>query len=175
MGKQANPAACFVCGAGVLRTNREMRVNRHHFCSKDCWREYVSSVGRATKECPICKKSFSGFSSYLKRHECCSRICGRAMSRMRKGHKAWLDRHGYWNVMHYRAGRRQACRVHVLIAEMVLKRPLKEGEVVHHINLNTKDNRHKNLLICTNGYHRQIHSKMAYIYAKEHFAGAQQC
>jgi hypothetical protein len=65
-----------------------------------------------------------------------------------------------------RVGSRRIPR-YILIAEKVLKRPLKtlplgnpNGEVVHHINLDHQDNRNKNLLICTQSYHIALHNKM---------------
>ncbi len=61
-------------------------------------------------------------------------------------------------------------REHVLIAEAVLRRPLKRGEVVHHINGDKADNRRKNLLICTRDYHNWLHARMSYLYQREHFA-----
>lgn len=47
---------------------------------------------------------------------------------------------------------------HDLIAEKVLGRPLKRGEVVHHINGDNTDSRNCNLLICTQSYHAWLHS-----------------
>ena len=58
---------------------------------------------------------------------------------------------------------------HILIAEKALGRRLRCGEVVHHINADHADNRNQNLLICTTGYHRQLHENMALAYAREHF------
>ena len=58
---------------------------------------------------------------------------------------------------------------HVVIAEKVLGRRLGKNEVVHHIDGDRKNNRNDNLLLCSIGYHRQLHEKMALLYQIEHF------
>ena len=49
---------------------------------------------------------------------------------------------------------------HVIIAEIVLGKPLPLGAVVHHHNKIRSDNRKPNLVICeNNAYHQHIHKR----------------
>ena len=50
--------------------------------------------------------------------------------------------------------------VHRHVAEMMLGRKLKKGEVVHHKNRNKLDNRRSNLWVCRNqAEHESFHRK----------------
>lgn len=46
------------------------------------------------------------------------------------------------------------------VAETVLGRPLKTGEVVHHIDENKGNDANDNLLVCSDSYHKMLHRKM---------------
>lgn len=51
--------------------------------------------------------------------------------------------------------------VHCVIAEKVLGRNLRRGEMVHHFDGDGLNNLHKNLLICDRSYHGWFEKKMA--------------
>ena len=57
--------------------------------------------------------------------------------------------------MTQKGGRERA--VHILLAERLLGRPLKENEVVHHINGDKTDNRLENLRVMERGEHTRLH------------------
>jgi hypothetical protein len=65
-------------------------------------------------------------------------------------------------------GKTRGKPVHIEIAERVLGRPLKKGEVVHHINCRRDDNRNSNLLICSSKYHSWLHWQYAQRFAALH-------
>ena len=58
---------------------------------------------------------------------------------------------------------------HRAVAERAIGRKLKSNEIVHHINMDKTDNRHKNLLVCSQSYHRWLESDYAKRFAKEKF------
>jgi HNH endonuclease len=65
----------------------------------------------------------------------------------------------------------RAKKLHIILAEKALGRPLQKSECVHHINFDRSDNRPSNLLICTQKYHAWLHQEMGRRWALEHLAG----
>lgn len=60
---------------------------------------------------------------------------------------------------HANADKRGYVREHVLVMSASMGRPIVRGEIVHHINGNTGDNRLENLELTTPGRHATIHHK----------------
>ena len=55
-------------------------------------------------------------------------------------------------------------RMHIIIAEKyILRRKLKQGECVHHINMNKLDYSVNNLWICNNKTHKIAHNSYNYM------------
>jgi len=49
---------------------------------------------------------------------------------------------------------------HKLIAERLIGRPLRDDEVVHHINGDKTDNRPENLMVMTRSEHMKLHAQI---------------
>ena len=60
----------------------------------------------------------------------------------------------------YVAGYGNSRKIHILMAERVLGRPLPDGAHVHHVNENSMDNTPSNLVICPDAaYHKLLHRR----------------
>jgi len=79
------------------------------------------------------------------------------------------DKDGYVLILakeHPRADCRGYLREHILIAERVLGRPLKDDECVHHLDTNPANNNPGNLVICPDqAYHMLLHQRTRALHA----------
>jgi len=155
-------STCKICGKEFETRQYEINRGKGKFCSRECssiyhsrfcgkdhWNygaEFTEEHKRKISEAQIGKKSHNWNGGKRKRN-----------SGPRKGYVEITVDGKY--VLEHRH-----------IAEGVLGRKLKKNEIVHHINGDKSDNRHCNLLICTNSYHQWFERKMAHLYKQEHFA-----
>lgn len=129
-----------------------------------------------TFNCETCQKEVTRLINGARRGRFCSLQCRRVLSvdRMVIGK--------YWHIRlpveerkrnHLRGHKARSHRAftpeHIVFAERALGRPLKKGEVVHHINCDQLDNSRGNLLVCTRAYHAWLHGEMSRRYGQEKF------
>lgn len=85
------------------------------------------------------------------------------------GHKKYRS-DGYITIYfpdHPRSTKEGYILEHVLVAECILGRWLKDNECVHHINGKRNDNRKENLVVMTKSEHMSLHSKKRWKERKE--------
>lgn len=137
--KYTDMLQCPVCGRIFRQKRKESR-----FCSRKCAGIYnIQSVFQANiKEIPVWdgveKKDMWTYSQIV-------------------------DNHGYYYAMcpqHPKALRNGYVYLHRLIVENYLGRLLKDDEVIHHKDLNKKNNSIDNLSVLSPGEHSKIHAEL---------------
>ena len=73
----------------------------------------------------------------------------------------WVDSGGYVRVKVV-TGKGRWKLEHVMVVERELGRPLRRGEIVHHVNGDRQDNRPENLYLCRDhSHHNEVHRSEA--------------
>lgn len=176
---------CDNCGAEINRKRYHAESRKNQFCNPKCYGIWITNnrVGKAHHAynkielpCTQCGKVVlrNPWQIRTKKRRFCSHPCylkWQSEATTGERHPSWrggrlIAKNGY---VYISLGGGKERAEHILIAEKVLGRPFKNGECVHHINMNKQDNRKENLIICSNSYHHSIHQKMARLYAIEKF------
>jgi hypothetical protein len=123
-----NMVECYTCGAVFHRPPALAKLNTRQFCSRDCYRENAIGPGNA---------NWRGGEIGDGR--------GRVMVYAPNHPNANL--YGGTHIFRYR-----------LVASRILGRPLRDDEVVHHINGDSSDDRPENLCVISQSEHAKLHN-----------------
>lgn len=140
--------ACETCGQPFTAAPSR----RRRFCSKSCARRAERRL-----EPRACRHCDSTFQPREDRQVYCSRRCANTQI-ARDTAPGRADRQRGTGTT-YRYVKRGGRHEHRVVAEQMLGRPLRAGEVVHHINNNGRDNRPENLEVLTRAEHSRIHTQ----------------
>ena len=125
---------CPICGKSFMRKSKEQV-----YCSIECSAKHLREIPKKHKEKPIWD--------------------GIERKNMWK-YSQVVDNHGYLYAMcpqHPKALKNGYIYLHRLIVENHLGRLLKDDEVIHHKDLNKKNNSIDNLMVLTSSKHSKLH------------------
>lgn len=160
---------CDCCGKEFVR--RPSKVKAVNYCSKEC----RHNATHRTLVCDTCGVSFERLTCWgIFEHNFCCQECAKVFTSRRM--TAYNEIH---NPTAMTGSRREALRyarlgksnkdtyektfgrhTHRVVAEQILGRPLRPGEVVHHIDGNKRNNNPENLMVfASQKEHTEWHAK----------------
>lgn len=146
---------CAHCGK--IFSLHESRLKEHNYCDKIC----RGAAKRITKPCAACGKPVTRLKCAMVKELCCDRTCASvylsrkmtAMNEELNPDRMTVETRTKIREAHLDSGegvfyeKTFGVHTHRTVAEMMLGRQLKPGEVVHHINEDIRDNRPENLMV----------------------------
>lgn len=163
---------CQHCGRLFEGRNDPSRTAR--YCSRGCSQAAQRMYRRDPVECPNCGITFTpnkqqarDLATGRQRLAFCSKECSRQYLPIKhagEGNPNWkggtVESNGYRYVRLKRHRVSPYYAEHKMVAEQMIGRPLREDEIVHHINGDKTDNRPENLMVMTRSEHMKLHAQL---------------
>ena len=167
-GFKGESKACAKCGKPFFRPIKISKAqwDKRTFCSKACAStkrvieddNVVVSMYESGMSCHEIAPFFLTSSTNISRilHKCGADV---EKYRIKKGGIS-VTEYGYLRFNHTKAnGSNAGRRLHDIIAEMKIGRPLSKDEIVHHLDGDKLNNHPNNLVVMTRGQHTTLHKK----------------
>lgn len=153
---------CDWCGKEFERYQSQINGKRHLFCSKACLASYSNKS--KNPEGYSLLKDLTGVSLHMTKLNLKlnpTRMNAEVRAKLRESRVS--EENGRTYAKYYGE------KVHRMVAEQIIGRPLKPGEVVHHIDGNKRNNNPENLLVLTASEHSRIHGKLNGLWSYKRF------
>ena len=131
---------CAWCGEAIIRYPSQFKGKRNIFCNRNCQHCYETKALNPDHY----RKNFTKSSEFLKKHNAefnKHRMTDEVRAKLREAQLARNRNNGKTYTKIY--GKHE----HRIVAEKKLGRKLKQGEVVHHIDGNKRNNSPDNLMV----------------------------
>ena len=150
--------SCDMCGKEFFKDSWKLR--EHNFCSRQCLADFSSK--KKNPEHYMDLKDFTNMGKFLSEHNKelnKTRMTSETRAKLRKAHLNSGEGKTYTKLY--------GVHEHRVIAEQMLGRPLKKGEVVHHIDGNCRNNAPENLMVLpSQKEHAELHARFNKIFGK---------
>lgn len=149
---------CDWCGTEFERW--PSKIKRRNFCSRQCLANYSSK--EKNPEAYDSLKDYSAMSenmTRINREMNGDRMTPEVRTKLRESRLGTGEGKGYAKLF----GRHE----HRVVMERELGRPLRPGEIVHHIDQNKRNNAPNNLMVMTQSEHAALHKRLEAFWAQE--------